>query len=392
MTSVVLPSQTRRFPGEDLPRAQEIVGRAVELVDARASYVESKGVDPTFAYPDANWACDAPNAFVRLFRRVARCDAEAIGQLRGFTQVFSGLNLYEMITGPSIVQQHLDHYTDDAILGTLKQNLPYVAAWKALVEHLPYRCIFTPPRRFGEIGHDIGGVIINHDTVAYQERINLLFEGGVIAWLDGLAAEKRELKILEIGGGYGALAFWFRNAFPGCSYTIVDLPECLLFSGLYLSLSRPDIRTGWGLEAVPFGLRFVPNYQADFLNESFDLIINTLSMSEMSISQVRHYVSLIKSVWTGRGGLFFEQNQDNRHMGLICAQDIFVEEFPNRCPLNLAAEGLRQGAANIWSVAPIGTQKCNAEPAKLAQGVAPVQHSRGANAITQCGEAESDPT
>jgi hypothetical protein len=249
---VILPSQTRGVAAEDLARAKEIARRAVELVEARRSYIETNGVDPAFAYPDANWAFDAPNAFVLLFKRVALCDAEAIGQLRGFTQVFSGFNLYEMVNGPSVVPEHLDGYTDEVIVGKLEQNLPYFAQWYALTEHLPYRCIFTPPRRFGEIGHDVRGVIVNHDTVAHQERINLLFESGVIAWLDRLAAERGELRILEIGGGYGALASWFRSAFPSCSYTIIDLPECLLFSGLYLSLSRPDMRVGWGVDAVPY--------------------------------------------------------------------------------------------------------------------------------------------
>ncbi len=360
MISVVLPSQTRGVPSEDIARAKEIAERAIDLVNSRAGYIEANGVDPGFAYPDANWAFDAPNAFVRLFKRVAICDTEAIGQLRAFTQVFAGFNLYEMVKGPSAVPEHLDGYSDAIIEGKLERNLPYFARWYALTEHLPYRCIFAPPRRFGEIGHEIRGVIVNHDTVAYQERINLLLEGGIIEWLDRLAAEKGEVKILEIGGGYGALATWFRSAFPSCSYTIIDLPECLLFSGLYLSLSRPDVRTGWGVDArVPFGLRFIPNYQADAVEESFDLVINTLSMSEMSIPQVRHYVSLMKTNWIKKQGLFFEQNQDNRHLGLICAQDIFAEEFHSRKSVSLTGKTLlHHGMANLWSLGPIDLPGC----------------------------------
>jgi hypothetical protein len=351
--SVVLPSQTHRFPAEDLETARDIIDRAAALVDSRASFIESEGVDPAFAYPDANWAYSAPNAFVRLFKRVSRCDPEAIGQLRAFTQVFTGFNLYEMTNGPSRVPEHLDDYTDDVIAAALDRNPDYISRWERLVEDLPYRCIVAPPRRFGEIGHDVRGVIVNHDTVVYQERVKLLLESGAIAWLDQRATERREIRILEIGGGYGALASWFRSAFPSCSYTILDLPECLLFSGLYLSLSRPDVCTGWGVERVPFGLRFVPNYQADFLCESFDLVINTLSMSEMSTFQVRHYVSLMKSNWLQGNGLFFEQNQDNRHEGMLCAQDILSDEFAHRTMLGLTREHLTQGPANIWSLNPV---------------------------------------
>jgi hypothetical protein len=345
MAPAVLPSQTRGFPPEDLARAREITKRVVDLVGSRSDYVKAKGVDPAFAYPDGNWSGDPRNEFLRLFARVAVCDTDAIGQLRAFTQVFSGVKLYEMQDGPVPILEQLDGYTDDAIEAKLSSNLSSLTAWEALTEHLPYRCIFTPPRRFGEIGHDVRGVIINPDTVIYQRLVNFLFDSGVVGWLDDLASANGEVRVLEIGGGYGALASWFRAAFPNCSYTILDLPECLLFSGLYLSLSRPDVRTGWGLEPVPFGMRFAPNYQADFLHDEFDLVINTVSMSEMSAVQVRRYVALMKSRWIKSGGLFFEQNTDNRYMGLLRAQDIFIDEFCSHRRLS--------SNANLWSMAPI---------------------------------------
>src|ERR1051326_7515888 len=300
MAPAILPSQTRGFPPEDLARAREITKRVVDLVGSRSDYVKAKGVDPAFAYPDGNWSGDPRNQSRLLSGGVALCDTNSIGQLRAFTQVFSGVKLYEMQDGPVPILEQLDGYTDDAIAAKLSSNLSSLTAWEALTEHLPYRCIFTPPRRFGEIGHDVRGVIINPDTVIYQRLVNFLFDSGVVGWLDDLASANGEVRVLEIGGGYGALASWFRAAFPNCSYTILDLPECLLFSGLYLSLSRPDVRTGWGLDAVPFGLRFVPNYQAASLREPFDLVINTLSMSEMSIPQVRHYASLIKGEWLAK--------------------------------------------------------------------------------------------
>src|SRR5205814_1338017 len=138
----------------------------------------------------------------------------------------------------------LSGYTDARIALNLERNLPYVDQWLSLPRHH----VFVPPRRFGEIGHDINGVIVNYDTWAYQERIDLLHDSGA---LDRLSPTAR---VLEIGGGYGALAYWFKQAYPGCAYAIVDLPECLLFSGLYL-----------GLSDVAF--RAVPNYAADALQE-----------------------------------------------------------------------------------------------------------------------------
>jgi hypothetical protein len=203
---------------------------------------------------------------------------------------------------------------------------------------------------FGEIGHEVQGVIVNYDTWAYQERINLLIDSGIVAYLDARLEDRGKLRVLEIGGGYGALAAWFTDAFTGLSYTILDIPECLLFPALYLSLPRPRTPVAWGLEPVEGGHRFTPNYQAVGLNEPFDFVINTLSMSEMSESQVRYYCRLIRSQWLRDGGLFFEQNQDNRSHGMLSAQEIIAKELPYRRSLDSAA--LAQGMANIWSCHP----------------------------------------
>jgi hypothetical protein len=350
-TQLVLPSQTSAISARDLARAQAIVRDATEMVESRARYVDENKIDPTFAFPAANWSVDAPNAFLQLFARVARCDAEAIGQLRGFSQVFTGHHLYEARGGELPIPRSLASYTDKVVAANLEQhNPPYVALWQKLTAQLPYRCIMAPLYRFGEIGHSVRGVIVNHDTVSYQECINLFFESGIVSRLDRRAKERGEIRILEIGSGWGALASWFKTAFPNASYSIIDLPECLLFSSLYLSLGRPDLETGWGPRPVPYGFRFVPNYQADALSESFDLIVNTLSMSEMSEGQVRHYAALMKSHWLQEGGLFFEQNQDNRHLGLLCAQDVLAREFPFRKRLADGEAGLHKGVPNVWSL------------------------------------------
>ena len=84
--------------------------------------------------------------------------------------------------------------------------------------------------------------------------------------------ENGEVKVLEIGGGYGALAYWFKSAFPNATYTIIDLPESLLFSRLYLSLTRPDIKTSSELNDIKYGVRFLSNYMAEELDDSFHLL------------------------------------------------------------------------------------------------------------------------
>ena len=233
----VLPSETRALLPGDLARAREIAAKVTALVEDRDSYVARHDIDPGFAYPQANWGDGAKNAFRGLFDRVRRCDDEAIGQFRAFCQPFTGFRLYEMtIAGEP--PDDLSGYTDARIALNLERNLPYVDQWLSLPRHH----VFVPPRRFGEIGHDIDGVIVNYDTWAYQERIDLLHDSGA---LDRLSPTAR---VLEIGGGYGALGYWFKQAYPGCAYAIVPAAARIR--------ARDPLRSAADARRLPGAVRF----------------------------------------------------------------------------------------------------------------------------------------
>jgi hypothetical protein len=341
----------------EFSRAKTICEEARLSVLERAEYLRQHAIDPRFALPDANWSYDAPNEFVQLFRRICDADEHTLNHFRGLSQVFSGHNLYNVCNGKGMTASDmpLPDTLDDEIRDRLEaRNHSYVNEWQEMTRGLPRRFIFAPPRFLGEVGHDVGGVIVNDDTCTYQERVNLIYASGLGEWIDQRIEATGNVRICEIGGGYGALCSWFKQAYPEASYTIVDLPESLLFSRLYVSLARPDLSTTAGLDPAPHGVRFVPNYMAENLPDSFDLIINTLSMSEMSEYQVNRYLALMKTTWLRGGGLFFEQNTDNRHMGFLCAEQLIREEFPEH--LSLAVEGynLRHGSPNVWSMQPIG--------------------------------------
>ena len=198
----------------------------------------------------------------------------------------------------------------------------------------------------GDIGWEINGNVVNQDIAGYQERLNILYASGVIDKLQ----LRESLNILEIGSGYGGLAYFIKKLFPESTVYLCDLPESLIYSSIYLSLSMPEcdhkILAGDETERIEpnSGFVYLPNYIFDDLEGlSFDLVINTLSFSEMSADQVREYSNGIKKM-IGSEGYFFEQNQDTRPIGNINAQDIISEIFEKR----IFSEKRSQGIANVW--------------------------------------------
>ena len=351
MQDVNLLKNNRKLSRDELTIAKQICNEAYKSVVERADYMTKCNVDRKFALPAANWSFEAPNEFMNLFKRIAKADELDINRLRFFTAVFSGYSLFEVTAAAGLTASDICFREDiDQALAIklCERNPVFVDEHHRLVADLPGEFIFRPPNMLGEIGHMVNGVLVNNDTNTYQERINLIWESGLDDLIRNRIEENGEIKALEIGGGYGALAYWFKSAFPNASYTIIDLPESLVFSRLYLSLTRPDIKTGFGLNEIKYGVQFLPNYMAEQLNGSFDLIINTLSMSEMTEYQVRKYAHLIKTSWLKKGGIFFEQNQDNTHINLLFAQQILMSEFSHRTAIN-RGETLRNGYPNVWS-------------------------------------------
>ena len=361
--SLSLLRDNLKLSAGELALARNIGAEMSRLVADRAHYIRKHRLDARFALPDANWSPDAPqNEFSLLFERIAGAAEGDISRLRGFTQPFSGYNLLEVADGTylSAAGLEIDEDFDTGLASRLVENNQFqIEHHRFLRAGLPPEMVFRPPAMLGEVGHLVDGVIVNHDTNAYQERINILHTSGIARRVRAKMESAGEVKICEIGGGYGALCHWFKQAFPNASYTIIDLPESLLFSRLYVSLANPGVATSTGLREAKFGVRFVPNYMAEQLDDDFDLIINTLSMSEMAEYQVRKYVELMCAGWLREDGVFFEQNHDVRSVGLLFAQAILASEFefhqrlyPEQASY---ASGFpyRHGFPSAWSLSPL---------------------------------------
>jgi hypothetical protein len=80
---------------------------------------------------------------------------------------------------------------------------------------------------------------------------------------------------------------------------------------------------------------------------NFDLVINTLSMSEMSEHQVRTYASGISKM-IGNNGVFFEQNHDNRPHGMLDAKQVLRDYFRENMRI-VPSTPTVHGVANLWA-------------------------------------------
>ena len=186
---------------------------------------------------------------------------------------------------------------DEQLAVKAAEPAPDVNTYLDRTSFLPEVLHISPPNVFGEIGWLVDGKIVNHDTNVYLERIGLLAESGKLWELRNrtpasAAAQNRPWRrprILEIGGGYGGLAYHLRKLIPDARYYLLDIPESLLFSSIYLStlwqqddnvLLTPDNLAELHKDSP--GFTFVPNYLFERLSAAgleFDLVINTLSMS-----------------------------------------------------------------------------------------------------------------
>ena len=318
---LILPSQSIPIDQAAYDKVDRLRKQIVYAVANRDRFVSDNNLDRAFCTPDANWKDDPTCDFFRAYDHVRAANYDVFNRLRFFVQAFSGyrLPLLEIASG---------HWTLDPLPQNLDDWLKrhrhapdvWVRRWRNAIAELPDELIYRPPRMLGEIGWEVKRTIVNHDTYVYQERINLLYENGILSWLG--ANKSSPVTILEIGGGYGALASALMSV-TRARYIICDLPESLLFSASYISLTRPEARIRVCKEArevdhtSDWDFLSIPNYMFQTLIEKkfpIDLALNTLSLTEMSAHQVATYCHGISEL-IGNTGLFFEQNQDNRHLG-----------------------------------------------------------------------------
>jgi len=356
-TRYILPSESKELTPIEYAKAVLVCEYIEKLIKNREEYICKNNLDSNIHNPMANW--DSSTGHFKGYYAVATKSSDNFKMLRLFTQVFTGhymgLKLVEQgmppiaVVIPDDFDQHVLNMLEE--IASLEMPIFWIRYYFKLIEFYPQFKDLTFPIAYGESGFLYDNILVNHDLYVYLERIGLMEVSGVLEEIKG-----HKSTIVEIGSGFGGLAYLMKKIVPNSTYICVDLPESLSFAALYLSRFYDNIcfvDETTNLEEIgKYELVFIANYMFDSLVQSglkIDLAINTLSMSEMTSEQIRHYCQGI-STMIGKMGAFFEQNQDNRHIGFTFANEIVKENFKVEKRLVFRKEvGMTQGVATLWT-------------------------------------------
>ena len=108
-------------------------------------------------------------------------------------------------------------------------------------------------------------------------------------------------QVLEIGGGYGALARVFKIMGTPAQYFIIDLPESLFYAQVFLQMNFPDADIRYLQQDSDPNLQgaeiiLVPVQSCHLLDGlKFDFVINTGSLQEMPDASVLFWMDFIQN-------------------------------------------------------------------------------------------------
>ena len=258
---------------EECSKIRKIKSQVSAMISERAVLEAQKGK----LLPSPYWS-----DFCGFFRYMMGLSEEYYGDLRLHTYHLDSDNYQRFYFG------------DPAIF---RKNTSY----DKLISRVPAKYRLGAPRILGEFGYDFDGCTVNGSIVGFQSTVNTLYLQGVLPKLEGKKGRKF---LLEIGVGYGCLAYQIKRILDDATYVIVDLPETLLFSASYLSLALPEKNICLYDSALPlvpekassYDFILLPNYLLPQLARMrFDLALNTESFQEMTRAQLTDYLDFIQA-------------------------------------------------------------------------------------------------
>jgi len=305
----------KNITGREFWNAKTICKTVENILENRDTYLTNNNL-PKHIYNPRNiasfgvclhWGCDNHDIY-RLSKQVMSGDYLTINNLRYYTQPFSG--------------------HDPQTFYTADQNMDWFLSYEMMCHEVPANLLLSAPNMLGEIGWWYNERLINYDVAGFNFRIAAMHQNGILDFLK----ERERVCVLEIGSGYGGFAYHFKKLFPCVEYYCVDIPESLLFAMIYLqTLSNEYSHNLYDGEIKVSDFTYIMNYHIDKLandfKEKFDLIINCISLDEMSVDQISFYAERIDN-FLKKDGIFYEQNgSDLSELFPTFTNDIIFPQF-----------------------------------------------------------------
>lgn len=255
-----------------------------------------------------------------------RMTSDADGEWKWIHQNRKSKFISALETGKDLARMLRNLFATDAAYGIISANISQshddiknrllldIDTWREFTENNDLSFLEAPDigRPFGV---RIAGTTIFPDTPRhdyYAIKIHKMLEGGG--------------RVLEIGGGYGGLSLQLQRR-GDMQYVNCDLPESLCVSYYFLRRATGK-KIAWAIDTYPEAdIIFVPSYRRDLIKQSFDLVFNSISLSEMSRETANDYTGRIMADW--KPNYFFHINSNfllfpdsERH------QEILARSFP----------------------------------------------------------------
>lgn len=160
-----------------------------------------------------------------------------------------------------------------------------------------------------------------------------------------LTNKSDKARILELGGGFGGMAYYLMRDNPSITYIDIDLPENLALTAFYLLNSFPEKKIVlYGEDDISensidkYDAILLPNFEiSTFSDNSIDLSFNSYSLAEMSNEAIENYLLNI-----GRITKTFIYHVNHIRNSVVSGDDF---------PLNLDKYELLYRAPALWNMA-----------------------------------------
>jgi hypothetical protein len=173
-------------------------------------------------------------------------------------------------------------------------------------------------KSFTHLGHAVGRRRTAYDYLRGQYHLACVAPHLPAEILSGA----RRLASIEIGPGTGLLALALKQRLPNSALVLVDLPETLAFSSIFLTMVLPDKRFLFldGFDRKPDSwpehdfILIPPEAARRLPPAAFDLAWNTDSMQEMELASIRDYFALLRRLLRPPA-LFYSSNRVEKWIG-----------------------------------------------------------------------------